>query len=125
LNVYYRPRISSKELRKELDRLFKKYNLIGFSLIHDVHYSYATQEANKDIDYLAMGIPLISNHRKPTKEKIEAGCGVFIEDSLNVEKLLNSREFYLEKSDKCIAYYNKNYAQNIFEKKLLEVVKNV
>ncbi len=124
-NIFYTPRISSKELSNELDNLFKQYNLIGFSMIHDVHYSYATQEANKDIDYLAMGIPLIANHRQPTKEKIEVGCGVFIEDKNNIEKLLNSREFYQEISDNCINYYNKYYAQNIFEKKLLKVVRNV
>ena len=115
----------SIELESKLLELSHKYKFIGFSLTQEVNISNATQEINKDIDYLAMGIPLIANHRKPTKEKIEAGCGVFIEDSLNIEKLLNSREFYQEISDNCIEYYNQNYAQNIFEKKLLEVVKNV
>ena len=124
-NVFYKSRISSKELLKELTSLFNQYRLIGFSMIHDVHYSYATQEANKDIDYLAMGIPIIANYREPTKEKVDAGCGVFIEDTTNIKKLLNNREFYKKVSDNCIEYYNQNYAQNIFEKKLLEVIKNV
>lgn len=124
-NVIYNPRVSSKELFKALENLFKQYSLIGFSIIHDVHYSYATQEANKDIDYLSMGIPIIANHRKPTEEKIEAGCGVFIEDNLNIEKLLNDSVFYQTISNSCVDYYNKNYAQDIFEKKLLEVVENV
>ena len=124
-NIFYKSRISSKELFKELNILFNQYSFIGFSMIHNVHYSYATQEANKDIDYLAMGVPIIANHRKPTKEKIEAGCGVFIDDDFNVKKLLNSESFYHIISDICIEYYNQNYAQNIFEKKLLEVIENV
>lgn len=124
-NTFFNCRISSKVLFKELDTLLKQYSFIGFSMIHDVHYSYATQEANKDIDYLAMGIPIIANHRKPTKEKIEAGCGTFIEDKNNIEKLLNSSGFYQEISDNCRDYYDKYYAQNIFEKTLLEVVGNV
>ncbi len=124
-SIFYKSRISSKELFKELDILFNQYSFIGFSIIHNVHYSYATQEANKDIDYLAMGIPMIGNYRKPTKEKIDADCGVFIEDNSNIEKLLNNRDFYKNVSDNCIEYYNQNYAQNIFEKKLLEVIENV
>jgi len=121
-NIIYNARVSSRELFERLNVLFAKYRLIGFSLIHDVHYSYATQEANKDIDYLAMGIPLIANYRKPTKEKIEAGCGVFIDDDINIEKLLNNKEFYRNISIQCINYYNKYYSQTIFEIKLLEVI---
>lgn len=109
----------------ELEMLFNNYSLIGFSLIRDVHHSYATQEANKDIDYLAMGIPIIANYRLPTKEKIDAGCGVFIDDKKSVEKLLKNRDFYHNLSGNCIGYYSKLYAQNIFEKKLIEVIKNV
>lgn len=124
-NIFYKNRISSIELYKELEVLFQKYSFIGFSLIHDVHYSYATQEANKDIDYLAMGIPMIANYRKPTKEKIDAGCGVFFDDTSKLQMLLNDEELYQTISNRCIEYYNKNYAQDIFEKKLLEVVKNV
>jgi len=124
-NVFYHERVSSQELFLELNTLFKKYCLVGFSMIHNVHYSYATQEANKDIDYLAMGIPLIANHRKPTAEKIDAGCGVYMEDEKNIERLLNDEEYYTTVSKQCIGYYNKFYAQDIFEKKLLEVVENV
>jgi glycosyltransferase involved in cell wall biosynthesis len=124
-DIFYEKRISSTKLAKLLNDIFANYRIIGFSLIKDVHYSYATQEANKDIDYLAMGIPIIANHRKPTKEKIEAGCGVFIDDDIGIKKLLNDEHFYQKISDNCIQYYSKNYAQEIFEKKLLEVVKNV
>ena len=124
-NVFYHERVSSQELFLELNTLFKKYCLVGFSMIHNVHYSYATQEANKDIDYLAMGIPLIANYRKPTAEKIDAGCGVYIEYEKSIERLLNDKEYYTSVSKQCISYYNKFYAQDIFEKKLLEVVENV
>jgi len=124
-NIVYNSRVSSEELVKALENLYKQYSLIGFSIIHDVHYSYATQEANKDIDYLAMGIPIIANYRKPTKEKIDAGCGVFIDDEVNIKNLLDNKEFYQKVSDNCTEYYNQNYAQNIFEKKLLDVVENV
>ncbi|MCK4441799.1 MAG: hypothetical protein KAU90_07310, partial [Sulfurovaceae bacterium] len=86
-NISYEKRVSSTKLIELLNDIFSGYRLIGFSLIKDVHYSYATQEANKDIDYLAMGVPLIGNYRKPTKEKIDAGCGVFIDDNINVQRL--------------------------------------
>jgi glycosyltransferase involved in cell wall biosynthesis len=124
-NIIYKDRVSSSILEKEIKILLNNYCLIGFSLIKDVHYSYATQEANKDIDYLAMGIPLIANHRKPTKEKIDAGCGVFIDDDKKVEELLSDKEFYKILSSNCLEYYNQNYAQDIFEKRLLRVIKRV
>lgn len=123
--IFFRDRMSSRKLEKELTGLFDKYKLIGFSLTQDVNKSNATQEINKDIDYLAMGIPIIGNHRKPTEEKIDEGCGVFLEDERNIEKLLNDEVFYQLNSNNCINYYDKYYAQNIFEKKLLEVVSNV
>jgi len=124
-NIVYKDKLSSQDLMKDLKVLFDSYALIGFSLIKDVHYSYATQEANKDIDYLAMGIPLIGNNRQPTKEKINSDCGVFIDNKVAVEKLLEDKLFYKFLSNNCIEYYNKYYSQNIFEKKLIKVIKNV
>jgi glycosyltransferase involved in cell wall biosynthesis len=124
-NIIYKERISSIDLLDELKRLFDNHSLIGFSLIKDVHYSYATQEANKDIDYLAMGIPLIGNHRVPTKEKIDKGCGVFIDDKKSINQLLKDDLYYQTLSKNSIDYYNRFYSQNIFEKKLLDVVKSV
>jgi len=123
--VFFIERLPSIELEKELCSLHNRYRLIGFSLTQEVNKSNATQEINKDIDYLAMGIPLIANYRKPTKEKIEAGCGVFIDADINIEKLLNDKEFYKNISTQCINYYNKYYSQTIFEIKLLEVIENV
>jgi glycosyltransferase involved in cell wall biosynthesis len=124
-NIIYKARVSSSILEKELETLFAKYYFIGFSLIKEVHYSYATQEANKDIDYLTMGIPLIGNYRVPTKEKIDAGCGVFIDDSENIERLLSDKKFYKTVSSNSLNYYGQNYSQNIFEEELLRVIKNV
>jgi glycosyltransferase involved in cell wall biosynthesis len=121
-NIIYKARVSSSILEKELETLFAKYYFIGFSLIKEVHYSYATQEANKDIDYLAMGIPLIGNYRVPTKEKIDAGCGVFIDNNENVERLLSDKEFYKIVSSNSLEYYNQNYVQSIFEERLLQVI---
>jgi len=124
-NIIYKERISSIDLLGELKKLFDNHSLIGFSLIKDVHYSYATQEANKDIDYLAMGIPLIGNRRVPTKEKIDKGCGVFIDDKKSINQLLKDDLYYQTLSKNSIDYYNRFYAQDIFEKKLLDVVKSV
>jgi len=118
-------RLCSTELIKQLSGLADKYRLIGFSLTQDVNLSNATQEINKDIDYLAMGIPIVGNRRIPTKEKIDAGCGVFIDEVEAVEKLLNDSKFYFEISKKCISYYNRLYSQAIFEKRLMEVVKKL
>jgi glycosyltransferase involved in cell wall biosynthesis len=123
--VSFTNRLSSIELNRELEKIFKNYKLIGFSLTQEVNKSNATQEINKDIDYLAMGIPLIANYRIPTKEKIDAGCGVFIDDDKKVEQLLSDKEFYKKLSSNCLEYYNQNYAQDIFEKRLLRVIENV
>jgi glycosyltransferase involved in cell wall biosynthesis len=121
-NIFYKNRVSSTILQKELEVLFNKYRLVGFSLIKEVHYSYATQEANKDIDYLAMGIPLIANYRIPTKEKIDAGCGVFIDDNINIKNLLNNKDFYQDISSNCLDYYCENYSHDIFENKLIKII---
>ena len=123
--VFFVERISSIELENRLAKLYLDYKLLGFSLTQEVNLSNATQEINKDIDYLAMGIPLIGNHRIPTKEKIDSGCGVLIEDKVAVEKLLQDELFYKTLSTNCIDYYNRYYSQTIFEKKLIEVVENV
>jgi glycosyltransferase involved in cell wall biosynthesis len=123
--LFFTNRLSSIELDKKLEKIFKEYKLVGFSLTQEVNKSNATQEINKDIDYLAMGIPLIGNYRVPTKEKIDLGCGVFIDDSENIERLLSDKEFYKTVSSNSLEYYGQNYSQNIFEKELLRVIKNV
>lgn len=92
-----------------------QYNLIGVSLIEPVHHSYATQEANKDIDYLALGIPFIGNTRLPTLEKVNAGCGVFEEDFLT---LLNFEQ-YERYSHNSLEYYQKYYSNVVFTQRFL------
>lgn len=118
-------RLPSIELEGKLKILMDNYRFIGFSLIQNVNLSYETQEINKDIDYLAMGIPIIGNHRKPTEEKIDAGCGIFVEDDNSIKRLLEDSQEYEKISKKSIEYYNKSYSQKIFEQKLLKVIKNV
>jgi len=123
--IVYNKRLPPSKLEKELKILLEKYKLIGLSIIKSVHESYATQEANKEIDYLAMGIPIIGNYRKPTKEKIDAGCGVFYDNDLDVKRLLKNKNFYNKISNKCLKYYNKYYSKKLYERKLLKIIRNV
>jgi len=123
--VSFVDRLPSRELEIKLKEIGNNFRIIGFSLTQSVNKSNETQEINKDIDYLAMGIPIIGNYRKPTKEKIDAGCGVFIDNDANIKKLLDNKKFYQNILNNCIGYYNQNYAQNIFEKKLLKVIEDV
>jgi len=101
--------------------LSEKYFLLGASFIKPVHQSYATQEANKDIDYLSLGIPIIGNHRKPTEEKIMSGCGVFAEDEPGLKRLLTDAEFRKELSANCHQYYLRHYTKKNFQECLERV----
>jgi len=116
--VKHTDRISHKELTLQLENLLRNYFLIGTSFIKPVHFSYATQEANKDIDYLSMGIPIIGNHRLPTEEKILAGCGVFLEDNIKIEQLISDQKFRSVLSKRCKEYYNTYYSISEFETKI-------
>jgi hypothetical protein len=111
--IHVTERIESESLKSKLVELLSSYFLFGFSLIKPINYSYATQEANKDIDYLAMGIPIIGNDRQPTLEKINVGCGI----SFNVEevkKLLNENSMKETMSKTCKLYYLNNYSYNAY-----------
>ncbi|MEO7989847.1 MAG: hypothetical protein ABI663_09915 [Chryseolinea sp.] len=112
-DVSYTSKLSVSDLEQELKKLLLDYYLVGFSLIKPAHYSYEVQEANKDIDYLALGIPLIGNYRLPTKEKIDAGCGLFFDDTHLPEKLKDSktRERLTQTSK---IYYQQHYANHLF-----------
>lgn len=111
--IHHTYKISVEALTTELIKLLSQYYLAGFSLIKPAHHSYEVQEANKDIDYLALGIPLIGNERITTKEKIEAGCGVFYDDTNLNEKL---KDFTMKQSMtlKCRSYYNQKYHSRLF-----------
>jgi hypothetical protein len=115
-------RLSVTDLEQALKKLLSNYYLVGFSLIKPAHYSYEVQEANKDIDYLALGIPLIGNDRLPTKEKIEAGCGLFVDDNQLAEKLSDLKiKEALTKI--CKVYYQKHYAAHLFEDQMENIMK--
>ncbi len=111
-------RIPATQLAEELKLILNKYFLFGFSIIHDANESYAVQNANKDIDYLAMGIPLIGNHRKTTEEIILDGCGVFIEDAENIKSFDADEKESLRV--KCNALYQSTYSNKQFKKNLLQ-----
>lgn len=111
-------------LTLQISGIFKKYFLLGTSFIKPVHQSYATQEANKDIDYLALGIPLIGNHRKPTEEKILAGCGIFVENEKDMKRLLGDENFRNLLSGNGKDYYFRNYSKEIFRKRLDKIFGN-
>jgi hypothetical protein len=123
-HIKFSDRIDYSLLIIQIRELFKKYFLLGVSFIKPVHQSYATQEANKDIDYLALGIPLIGNHRKPTEEKILAGCGIFPENEKDMKRLLLEENFRNLLSENCKDYYSRNYSKEIFRKGLDKIFGN-
>lgn len=121
--VNYTSKLSVSDLELALKKLLSEYYLVGFSLIKPAHFSYEVQEANKDIDYLSLGIPLIGNYRLPTKEKIEAGCGFFVDDH-QLSKKLNDLKIKEEVATTCKAYYEQHYAAHIFENQLENIMKH-
>ena len=112
--ISHSERINHTELIKKIEALSGKYFLTGLSFIKPVHLSYATQEANKDIDYLSMGIPIIGNHREPTAEKILAACGIFAENETGLKRLMEDEAFRNEISVNCRNYYSENYSHKHF-----------
>lgn len=115
--VFFTENLSVEKLQERLKELLSSYFLMGFSLIKPVHYSYEVQEANKDIDYLALGMPIIGNYRGPTKTKIKAGCGIFFDDTLLNDKLSNP-EWRKKSVNECLHHYQSQYAVEIFYGKL-------
>jgi len=120
-SIHHSERINHTELILRLEDLLNKYYLIGTSFIKSVHYSYATQEANKDIDYLSLGIPIIGNHRLPTEEKVLAGCGVFLEDESKINMLLSYQVFRENVTKNCREYYNSFYSLNEFNSRIGQI----
>jgi hypothetical protein len=119
--VYFTEKLSVESLKAELTSLLRSYFLVGFSLIKPAHFSYEVQEANKDIDYLALGLPLIGNRRLPTQEKIEAGCGVFYDD-INLSDKLKDLRWRKSSTAACIKLYDQNYSKALFIQKLNQVL---
>ena len=114
-NVITQSRLSKSSLTLELSTILKKNFLLGVSLIESVHYSYQTQEANKDIDYLACGIPIIGNKRVPTYEKIQSECGVLHTNRQQIVELLTNEDSRFSYIQNCLQVYQKNYSKSTFE----------
>ena len=111
---------NSKELKAEMSELIEKFNLIGLSVIKPENKSYLLQEANKDIDYLSMGLPFIGNDRPPTFQKLKDGAGVLVSDSTGILRLINNEEgFYDYCSNNCNKIY-RTYSQEAFRHALLQ-----
>jgi glycosyltransferase involved in cell wall biosynthesis len=124
-NFVFVNRLSSSELRDSLEKIMTDTFLFGFSVTQDVNKSNATQEINKDIDYLSIGIPIIGNHRIPTEEKINAGCGAFLEDEEKISKLFDNEQLRVETFNNCVEYYRNIYSSSIFEERLMQIVKQL
>lgn len=123
--VNYLGNFNSMELKKELEKLLKQFNLIGLSIIIPENKSYELQEANKDIDYMSMGVPFIGNERKPTYDKIKYGVGVLYTDNDAIDKLkYNKEESYNLKSQKAKTLYQE-YNQKGFKDKYLGLIQNL
>lgn len=120
--VNWESRQAPEELIDKLKVLHEKYMFFGVSIIQAVHLSYATQEANKDQDYLALGVPIIGNTRVPTFEKIQAGCGILFTETEKIKKIADDFELYKTMSTKCFDYYKQHYSITLFRKKLLSLV---
>lgn len=116
-HVTHKTKLSIPDLEGALKHLMDSYFLIGMNITEPVHQSYAVQEANKDIDYLALGIPIIGNYRLPTKEKIDKGCGWFYDEKDLLEKISNIIERQT-KSQTASDLYQQKYSRAQFNKTL-------
>lgn len=114
--------LNSTDLLKELNILSKKYNIIGLSIIWPSNKSYAMQEANKDIDYLALKIPFIGNERIPTFEKIKSGAAVYYNDHNAITSLIENKEDLYTKIqiNQSNLYFNK-YSSTIFNQMMNKI----
>lgn len=124
-NVISLGNFSSSELMEELSKLIRSYNLIGLSIILPENKSYALQEANKDIDYMAMGMPFIGNERIPTFEKIKVGAGVLYSDKSGVEALLHNEGGKYDHASERGTKMHKHYTQQRFKSELLKIYQSL
>lgn len=109
--------MNAKQIMKELNILVQEYFLFGVSLIKPIHHSYMIQIANKEIDYVSIGIPILGNEREPTKELIDVGCGLFYHDFHNDIDMNYKKQLH----HTCLNYAKENFSNQMYEKKLLEV----
>ncbi|MEI6433312.1 MAG: hypothetical protein WCP32_00610 [Bacteroidota bacterium] len=121
-NIHFYDRLSKDELKRALSILQLSHQLIGVSLIHPIHFSYAVQEANKEIDYLSLGIPFVGNKRTKTEEKIKAGCGIMLDDVQGINQLVLDQSFYNQIQKRSIQFYQQYYHSGIFRKQFIELI---
>lgn len=121
-DVHWYDRMPLDRLYEELHKLSHTYRFIGLSLIRSTNDSYANQEANKEADYLSLGIPLIGNHRRTTEEKIQAGVGCFFNDKFKIDQLIFEQNIYEKTSNTATYYYNNNLSISQFRSRLFEAL---
>ena len=121
-NIHFYERLSPEELKHAISLLQSSFQLIGISLIRPIHYSYEVQEANKEIDYLSLGIPFIGNNRTTTEEKIKAGCGAMVNDFNGINQLINDQLFYNQHQTRSLQYYQHYYHSSIFTGQFLALI---
>lgn len=114
----------TEELFQKLKIDIQKYNLIGLSIIIPKNKSYMFQEANKDIDYMAMKMPFIGNYRIPTKEKIDLGAGVFFDNESLIQDLLSNKNGCYDAIRQTDELLYAKYSTSNFEKQLINIYLN-
>ena len=116
------PRMGLTEVYNAILELSKSYYFLGVSLIQSVNASYNYQEANKDIDYLALGIPIIGNKRPLTFQKIIDGCGVLYQEEEKIRMIMKSKDEYSKLSNTALQYYARHYSSEIFKSNLKKLI---
>ena len=124
-SIFQFPRLEVETLKTRLIEISKERKFIGLSLIEPTNLSYANQLANKDIDYLCLGIPIIGNYRNTTREFIEAKCGVFYDQNDQIELLIHNDKYYNSMSKTCKAFYASNFRYELFKNNLVSLIDNL
>ncbi len=117
-------RLNPSEVESILLRLFNENFFFGLSLIRSENPSYAVQEANKDIDYLALGVPIIGNARRCTHEKILCGGGIFHNDEFAIQNALGSVKIREQLSQNCLVL-NQTYHFSKFTEQFNHVIRSI
>ena len=123
--IFLFPRIGIEDLKIKLIEFSKIYKFLGLSLIKSINVSYANQIANKDIDYMCLGIPLIGNCRNTTRELIEAECGVFVDQFDQILLLTKDDKYYDKISSNCCNFYFQNFRHELFKNNLLKFISEI
>ncbi len=121
LSIYIAPRLNQDQLKLRVEEILNRHFLWGVSLIESENFSYAVQEANKDIDYLAIGAPIIGNRRHETQIKIQSGAGLLVDDE-RIEHAFNNSVLKSDYSRLAKKLYQRDYQSSIFEERVLSAV---